>query len=160
MDESIAARFWDRVDKIELTGCWLWDGHIAKNLYGTWSYSEGGKTKTVYAHRAAWLLLKGPVPRRLVLDHQCRVRFCVNPDHLRLVTQKRNLARSKSGEAGAAFQRNKTHCPSSHPYAGSNLYIRADGSRHCRACQRIRSAAYKAKKRRERAPQLRLVSGL
>lgn len=138
MDECTAERFWSRVDKIELTGCWLWDGHVAKNLYGMWSFSENGKTKTVYAHRAAYQLLVGPIPKRLVLDHQCRVRFCVNPGHLKLVTQKVNLARSKSGEAGAAFQRNKTHCPAGHPYSGDNLYMKANGSRHCRACTRER----------------------
>lgn len=146
MDERIAERFWSRVDKIELTGCWLWDGYINKNRYGTWSYSEDGKTRTVYAHRAAYELLRGPIPDGLVLDHQCRVRFCCNPDHLVATTQKRNLARSKSGQAGADRNRSKTHCPQGHAYSGDNLHIAPDGKRVCRACARRYTAEARARR--------------
>lgn len=155
MDDRIAERFWSRVDKIDLTGCWLWDGYINKNRYGTWSYSQGGKTKTVSAHRAAYELLRGPIPDGLVLDHLCRVRFCCNPDHLVPVTQKQNLARSKSGQTGAERNRAKTHCLQGHSYSGDNLHITPDGKRVCRACARRYTAEARARRLATNPPEPR-----
>lgn len=149
MQTRVIDAFWERVDKVDLTGCWLWTGHIRRdNLYGTWSYSHEGKTKTVYVHRFAYEQLVGPVPDGNVLDHKCRVRFCINPDHLEPTTQQINLERRLNRDGGASFQRNKTHCPKGHPYAGDNLAMRKDGKRSCRACEREWTRQY-----RERNPQ-------
>lgn len=156
MEERIAERFWLRVDKIELTGCWLWDGYVNRHGYGTWSYSEGGKTKTVSVHRAAYELLVGPIPDGNVLDHQCRVRFCCNPDHLVPCTQKQNLQRSKSGEIGAERNRSKTHCPYGHPYSGDNLHIAPDGKRICRICSRRHTAEGRARRLAVNPPEPRV----
>lgn len=131
--------FWERVTKVQLTGCWVWRGHIARNRYGLWSAQRGGKTITVYAHRLAYELTVGAIPKGMVLDHLCLNRTCVNPTHLEPVTHAENRRRGNAAKVlkdGAAFQRNKTHCPQGHPYEGDNLYRRPDGSRQCRACMR------------------------
>lgn len=144
MQARIVDEFWKRVYKVELTGCWLWTGYINKEtFYGTWSFWEDGKTTTVYAHRFSYELLIGPIPEKMVLDHKCYVRFCVNPAHLEPVTQSENLRRRRTN-GGAEFQRSKTHCVNGHPYSGENLTIFSSGKRGCKACARERMRAKRA----------------
>ena len=70
-------------------GCILWGGHLSKWGYGRVTY----KGRLVQAHRVAYELFKGPIPEGLQLDHLCRVRNCVNPDHLEPVTPSENTLR-------------------------------------------------------------------
>src|SRR5690349_11586471 len=83
-DAALKHRFWSKVEKG--AGCWLWTAHVAPNGYGMMTL--GGHAG--YAHRLAYRLMKGQIPARLQLDHLCRTRHCVNPDHLEPVTQKTN----------------------------------------------------------------------
>jgi hypothetical protein len=100
-----------------------------------------------YAHRVAYVLSVGPIPKGLTIDHLCRNRGCVNPTHLEAVTQRENTLRSPI--ALAALNAAKTHCPKGHPYSGANVELRGR-SRGCRSCHQERSRA-SAQKRRERA---------
>jgi len=68
------------------SGCWLWLGSISKKGYGK---GPNGR----HAHRTIFEHYKGPIPNKLELDHKCRVRSCVNPDHLEPVTTKVNVHR-------------------------------------------------------------------
>lgn len=67
--------------------CWLWDGHINDKGYGV--FCMNGRKES--AHRAAWLLLRGPIHDGLHVLHRCDVRNCVNPDHLWLGTHRDNM---------------------------------------------------------------------
>lgn len=78
-------------------GCWLWNRSKSRDGYGWASLGN----KTYQAHRLVRFLLRGEPPEGLVLDHLCRVRHCVNPEHLEPVTNLKNLLRSELTPAGA-----------------------------------------------------------
>lgn len=89
--------------------------------------------------------LVAPIPDDLTLDHLCRVRACVNPDHMEPVTIRENALR---GETAAARNAAQTHCPQGHEYTGENTYVTTAGSRRCRTCTREYVRRSKAKRRR------------
>lgn len=122
------------------SGCWEWQGTKSGNGYGRLFYR--GRYHT--AHRVSYQLYIGPIPEGLVIDHLCRNRGCVNPEHLEPVTFGENIRRSPIHN-----MRSKTHCPEGHEYTKKNTFIRRSGSRECRTCKkvkdRIRARAYRAR---------------
>lgn len=122
-------RFWEKVGRRSDDECWEWSAY---KLQGYGRFGVGGSRanggRIVYAHRWAYEALVGPIPEGLTLDHLCRNRACVNPEHLEPVTPQENTRR------GAIL---KTHCPQGHPYSGENLFYGTDGSRRCRECNRL-----------------------
>ena len=107
-------------------GCWVWMAGIRPDGYGRW--------KGRLAHVVSYERHKGPVPQGLELDHLCRVRCCVNPDHLEAVTHSENIRR---GHGWGYIHRQKTHCPKGHAYDEENTYTYKNGKyvrRCCRAC--------------------------
>lgn len=133
-------RFWDKVMPEPNSGCWLWTGALYFNGYGAFGI-EGRKVRR--AHRLAYEALRGPIPEGLHLDHKCRVRCCVNPDHLEPVTQAENNRRS----AAVAGNSKKTNCPRGHPYSPENTDVLRSGSRACLACRRLRQEEHREEHR-------------
>lgn len=78
-------RFWEKVEKTE--GCWNWTAAKA----GGYGRFQVRKKEQVQAHRVAYELTNGPIAPGLFIDHMCHNRACVNPNHLRTVTNKQNL---------------------------------------------------------------------
>lgn len=76
---------------IDANGCWLWSGCILKSSYS--QVSRDGVRE--YAHRWMYKRHKGEIPEGLDLDHLCRIRHCVNPDHLEPVTRTENAQRGQ-----------------------------------------------------------------
>ena len=138
----IEARFWSKVEFTD--SCWLW---TASRVVGYGDFSVGsrvdGSAKHVRAHRWAYGYLVGPIPEGLVIDHLCRVRHCVNPDHMEPVTLRENILR---GVGVAAICAVKTHCKHGHAFDEANTYIYARGGRGCRACGRRAQREAQAKK--------------
>ena len=131
----MADRFFSKVD---IADCWTWTAARTPAGYGSF-WVGPGNTK-VMAHRWAWEHLRGPIPEGQVIDHLCRNKACVNPDHLDPVPQQVNLARGVGNGS-------QTHCPQGHPYDEVNTYRRANGIRQCRACH---AAQERERKRRRR----------
>lgn len=116
------------------TGCWeatptTYDGYAR--------YRHRGRMTMM--HRVSYEEHRGPIPEGLQIDHLCRIRHCLNPDHMEAVTQHENIRR------GVPRCAKVTHCPRGHPYSVENTY-RRDGRRHCRKCVCTASAAYRARK--------------
>lgn len=120
------------------SGCFIWMGALSHNGYGMMAVS-GANKKVVYAHRAAYEHFIGPIPDGLDLDHKCRMRCCVNPDHLEPVTRKENLRRGVRKSL-------QTHCKFGHLLSGKNLVPDKKG-RRCRICQYARIEKYKERNR-------------
>lgn len=73
--------------RVDSTGCWLWTAAKYYNGYGVFHMENGNHT----AHRAGWLLMRGPVPEGMDVCHHCDVPECVNPDHLFIGTRQDNM---------------------------------------------------------------------
>lgn len=139
-------RFWAKVDVGHPLGCWIWTSTLDRYGYG--KFFSGGAT--LKAHRVAYQFLLGPIPGGLDIDHRCRVRNCVNPDHLEPVTRRENALRSPISIV--AINSSKTHCSQGHRYTPENTYIyEADSytQRNCRACNRAAARRYQARRRQE-----------
>lgn len=112
MKRTVQERFWSKVDK---SGeCWLWTG-ARQNSHGVKAYGAiGVNGRSIKAHRFAYESLVGPIPDGMQLDHLCHVKNCVNPAHLRPVTQKQNrenligaYRNSSTGERGIFERRGR-----------------------------------------------------
>ncbi|WP_416351937.1 HNH endonuclease signature motif containing protein [Subtercola sp. RTI3] len=124
--------FWQ---KVEPTGfCWLWTGKLGPEGYALYWL----KDRTVAVHRLAYELLIGSIPKGLVLDHLCRIRNCVNPDHLEPVTDTENSIR------GNRFKVERDACLHGHAWTIENTLACGD-SKRCRQCILIRTHAKRGK---------------
>lgn len=131
-----AERFMAKVQKAD-DGCWLWTGFVSADGYGQFRFGP----VMVKAHRWAYTHYAGQIPPGMETDHLCRVRRCVNPDHLEVVTHAENMARSSAA---------KTHCKNGHEFTPENTRLRSrDGKRDCRACNKIAVQKYQAKRKAE-----------
>lgn len=136
-----AARFWSKVDFGDGEGCWEWTAYLSQGPVN-WGYGQffldGAVRK---AHRLAYEFCVGPIPAGLVIDHLCRVRKCVRPEHLEAVTTKENNKRLPRRELSGFLLANslKTHCLRGHEFTAENTYAYR-GDRYCRTCHRMNDA--------------------
>ena len=118
------------------SGCHIWLGPQHPKGYG--------KYKGKLAHRVIWELTHGQIQTGLQVDHICRVRACVNPSHLRLVTSRVNTLENSEGIAARNLR--KTHCYRGHEFTPENTRIESTGWRQCRACKRIKGRAQRERR--------------
>ena len=124
-------RFWAKVDASG--DCWEWTASTVASGYGNFWAGPG---VWIRPHRFSWETLVGEIAPGLDLDHLCRNRGCVNPDHLEPVSRKTNLLR---GFGTTARNASKVYCPQGHPYSEENTTYRkrkGNWARRCRTCHR------------------------
>lgn len=139
-----AIRFWRKVDKSgplpvqrpELGRCWVYVGHLGATGYGSFRL---GKAE-VKAHRFAYEAENGPIPEGLEIDHLCRNRACVRPDHLEPTTHAENMRRAYPA---------RTHCKYDHEFTEANTWVAKNGAQRCRECARNRMRKFLERRRRK-----------
>lgn len=110
-------------EQITESGCWIYMGALNNSGYGP--------------HRKIYRALRGPVSPTMQLDHKCRIRECVNPDHLRVVTPRENV-HAEGSTSVAKSKAAQTHCVNGHELTPENVQIRSNGTRLCLPCNRRR----------------------
>lgn len=140
ISDKLSARIEANSFPIPVTGCVVWTGKIDPKGYGM-LYVRA--KKTVLAHRAVFEIANGAIDDSLVIDHLCRVRCCINPLHMEQVTLAENTRR---GDGICSINRRKTHCVRGHMLSGDNIYIRSDGCRICKQCEKQTKSRYLANK--------------
>lgn len=94
-----AGRFWSHVSRD--AECWIWLGATSRGYGSFWVHG----TRTIRAHRVAWMLEHGAIPAGLFVCHRCDNQLCVRPDHLWLGTTSDNQRDSvKKGRHGTQRQ--------------------------------------------------------
>lgn len=140
--KSLESRFFDKVAVIPFHECWEWIGAKIKG-YGSLSGS-GRPRRTLIAHQVSLQLHGFDIPKGMHVDHKCRNRSCVNPQHLRIVTPRINAI--ENSDCPSAINAKKTHCIHGHELSIDNL---VGGSskyygRQCKTCARIRAKKKKS----------------
>lgn len=148
---EVVERFWAKVDFGDEGDCWHWDAACTSRGYGAFHPTKG---ETVLAHRWVYEHEVGPIPEEMTIDHECHNgtdcpggkacehRRCVNPAHLAVKSNGRNLADSHTHNS------RKTHCPHNHPYSEKNTYITRRGTRVCIECRREYDRTQRPERRR------------
>lgn len=127
--------------------CWLWTGRKNPRGYAQIVIVKHQRS----AHRVSYETFVGPIPEGLEIDHLCRVRHCVNPEHLEAVTSRENKRRAVAatgliaGKRAGGMQLGET-CSKGHVVDGDNVAERR-GLLCCLACRREQNRLSAAKGR-------------
>lgn len=129
---SVAERIERGIVRVPESGCWVWVKAVNSLGYGRITTNSIVEN----AHRASYKAFVGEIPNGLEIDHLCKVRCCVNPDHLEAVTRYENMRRSSVWQ----YRKNKSHCQRGHELTNDNRYTAPSlGNKYlCRACKTMR----------------------
>lgn len=121
--------------------CWVWQATTKgkhkdyRDQYGQMNVDQ----VNVGAHRVAYMLFKGEIPEKYVIDHICRNTLCVNPDHLEAITARENICR------GYDVKPKKTHCLRGHALTDDNVLTRIRNGRLGKQCKQCKNEARRKK---------------
>ena len=107
--------------------CWLVKTGLDMDGYSISSYLG----QSVRTHRKIYEILIEQIPQKLVINHLCRNRNCINPSHMEPVSVKTNTNRGENACSKI------THCPKGHIYDEKNTYVDSINHRHCKTCRKI-----------------------
>lgn len=117
---------------LPMSECILWEGGVTDRGYGQRRHDG----KPVYVHRLAWEQQRGPIPDDMTIDHLCRVKTCINVDHMEVVTRAENSRRNRHELCRKGLHR-----------LDEDAYTNAAGKRECVRCNRDRRRRWYAAKR-------------
>ena len=121
---------------LKLGPCHVWQGSLSENGYALFSLTGGRHSPRRAAHCVIYEVLKGKVvPKGYDLDHLCRVRACVNLDHLECVTHRVNIFRGVNPQA--------SHCTRGHRLPVPTLGVK----RRCNECRLLNQRAARERRR-------------
>ncbi len=139
--EKAKYRFLSKVELVP-SGCAEWNGAKIRG-YGYFTMNQAG-FRVITTHRLAYMLYTGEIPVGLYIDHMCRNKSCVNPNHLRAVSPRTNAIENNTGPA--ALNNAKTTCINGHDFTKENTrYVRA--GRHCIQCARRLNREWRARQK-------------
>lgn len=143
-EEKARNRFLSKIAHCPTTGCWLWLGTMLSRGYGVFKW----RAQPHLAHRISLRFAGREIKPSLTVDHLCRTKSCVNPDHLEVVSVRENLLRAPNSPSTKNLQ--KSHCKNGHPLFGENLLVvpRPSGrtERWCKTCTAATSRAYRQRR--------------
>ena len=137
--QDAPTRFWLKVAKSD--GCWEWTAGRSTGGYGQFKLYINGRHRTINAHRAGWLLFKGPIPDGMEVCHRCDNPPCVRLDHLFLGTisdNARDMVAKGRHDKTHKFNSTKTHCCRGHEFTPANTFRYGGHKRGCLICRSIR----------------------
>lgn len=125
-------RFLSKIKINQESGCWEWTGYLTVG-YGNIKIGN----ENFLVHRVSYSIFKNKDISNLIIDHKCRNRKCVNPDHLRVADSFKNTTENSIGIA--SINLSKTHCLNGHEFTEENTRTRKDRvARNCKKCEQIR----------------------
>ncbi len=140
---SLKEEFFKRV--IIKDGCWEWTNRLLKSGYGNMKFNG----KTLLAHRVSLIVHGFEIPERMCVDHICKNRGCINPNHLRIVTTRQNVLENSNGIT--AKNKLKTNCLRGHELSYKNLGLTIDkngaNKRYCKQCKYDYKKQWKANRK-------------
>ena len=128
-DAPLEVRMMGHVVVVE--SCWEWVGGTSSTGYGR--VYDGNRM--AQAHRVMYEIRVGPIPDGMEIDHLCRNRRCINPDHMEPVTHRENSAR---GLSPSAVSRRTGLCVRGHAMTPDNIEKNGPNKVRCKTCARER----------------------
>lgn len=145
--EVIPPNILQKFEMVTESGCWIWTGYTHSSGYGRMPWN--GRQQN--AHRAIYEMFHGPVDKDKEVDHLCRVRCCVNPNHMEPVPHRINSLR---GMGVAAFNAVKTSCVNGHPFSDENTYVsKYKYRRNCKECHKVQERIRRWKMKMQKIQQ-------